>query len=376
MTKLPFVCAGLLLSTSAFAQSSVTLYGLIDEGFGWTNNAGGNKAYQMQAGYVAGDRWGLKGVEDLGAGLSAIFTLENGFDLNSGRLGQSGRMFGRQAYVGLTSQNFGTVTFGRQYDSIVDYVAPLTANGGYGGFIFSHPFDNDNLDNSFRVNNAVKYSSINYGGFKFGGLYAFSNQAGGFANNRLYSVGASYAGAGLAVAAGYLQANSGGVNAGGAIATDDTNFVAQRQQIWGAAVTYTFGQVMAGVNYEHTALKNPVGSVYFGALPLGSTFLKFDNFEVFGKYQVTPALQLMAMYNFTEGSLDDATGTTRPKWHQAGLQADYFISKRTDVYAQGVYQHVRQADGTVFNEAYIAGAAAPSSSTSQLVLRVGIKHAF
>lgn len=376
MNKLPFVCAGLLLSTSAVAQSSVTLYGVIDEAFGWTNNAGGNKAYQLQAGYVAGDRWGLKGVEDLGAGVSAIFTLENGFDHNSGRLGQSGRMFGRQAYVGLTSQNFGTVTFGRQYDSIVDYVAPLTANGGYGGFIFSHPFDNDNLDNSFRVNNAVKYSSINYGGFKFGGMYAFSNQAGGFANNRLYSVGASYAGAGLAVAVGYLQANSGGVNAGGAIATDDTNFVAQRQQIWGAAVTYTFGQVMAGINYEHTALKNPVGSVYFGALPLGSTFLKFDNFEVFGKYQVTPALQLMAMYNFTEGSLDVATGTTRPKWHQAGLQADYFISKRTDVYAQGVYQHVQQAGGTVFNEAYIAGAAAPSSGASQLILRVGIKHAF
>ncbi|MDI7047719.1 porin, partial [Escherichia coli] len=102
-------------------------------------------------------------------------------------------MFGRQAFVGLSSESYGALTAGRQYDSVVDYLGPLSLTGTqYGGTHFAHPYDNDNLDNSFRVSNSIKYQSINYGGFKFGGLYGFSNQAGGFSSNRAYSVGASY----------------------------------------------------------------------------------------------------------------------------------------------------------------------------------------
>ena len=59
------------------------------------------KLYQ---GNLQGSRWGLKGTEDLGGGLKAIFQLENGFDVNNGKLGQGGLLFGRQAYVGLTSR--------------------------------------------------------------------------------------------------------------------------------------------------------------------------------------------------------------------------------------------------------------------------------
>ena len=135
-TKLSIIGLSLLATTSAFAQSSVTLYGLIDEGIGFTNNSGGHKAWQMQSGWVAGDRWGVKGTEDLGGGYKAVFALENGFDLNSGSLGQGGRMFGRQAYVGVQTDRFGSITAGRQYDSVVDYLAPLTANGGYAGWPF------------------------------------------------------------------------------------------------------------------------------------------------------------------------------------------------------------------------------------------------
>jgi predicted porin len=376
MKKIFVGCASALVCAGSFAQSSVTLYGIIDEGFGFTNNASGAKAYQLQGGWVAGDRWGLKGTEDLGGGLSAIFTLENGFDVNSGALGQSGRLFGRQAFVGLSSAQIGTLTLGRQYDSIVDYLAPLTANGGYAGLSFAHPYDNDNTVDSFRVNNSIKYASPSFSGFRFGGLYGFSNQAGNFAANRVYSLGLSFTGAGLSFAATYLQANSGGANATGALATDDTNFIAQRQQTWGAAATYVFGSATAGLNYTHTGLKNPVSSVYFGALG-PANYLKFDNFEIYGKYQFTPSFSALAMYNFTEGSLDAATGHSYPKWHQVGLMADYYLSKRTDVYAQGTYQHVRGAQpDTVFDHAYITGSAAPSSSASQLLLRVGLKHTF
>jgi predicted porin len=84
----------------AHAQSSVTLYGLIDESVQFAHNtvdASGHNSNQvgLVGGNLQGDRWGLKGTEDLGGGLKAIFQLENGFDVNSGKLLQSGRMFGR-----------------------------------------------------------------------------------------------------------------------------------------------------------------------------------------------------------------------------------------------------------------------------------------
>lgn len=72
----------------------------------------------MQSGWLAGNRWGLKGNEDIGGDFSIVFPLENGFDLNSGTLNDGGREFGRQAFVGISSTRYGSLTFGRQYDSI------------------------------------------------------------------------------------------------------------------------------------------------------------------------------------------------------------------------------------------------------------------
>ena len=81
----------------------------------------------LSTGNLSGSRWGIKGKEELGNGLAAIFQLEDGFDITNGTSGQGGRLFGRQAYVGLSDTRFGTVTLGRQYDSVVDYLQPLTA---------------------------------------------------------------------------------------------------------------------------------------------------------------------------------------------------------------------------------------------------------
>ncbi|HKT92065.1 MAG TPA: porin, partial [Paraburkholderia sp.] len=149
-----------MLAPVAQAQSSVTLYGVIDEAFQFVHNADaeGNNLYRMQGGNLQGSRWGLKGTEDLGGGLKAIFQLESGFDINSGTSLQSGRLFGRQAFVGLTHQQYGTVTLGRQYDPVVDMVQPLTADN-YWGSTFATPGDVDNNDNSSRTNNAIKYLS-------------------------------------------------------------------------------------------------------------------------------------------------------------------------------------------------------------------------
>ncbi|RDT01126.1 porin, partial [Burkholderia contaminans] len=72
-------------ATPVFAQSSVTLYGVIDEGLNYTNNVGTGHVYEMASGYAQGSRWGLKGSEDLGGGMKAIFQIEDGFDVNTGR---------------------------------------------------------------------------------------------------------------------------------------------------------------------------------------------------------------------------------------------------------------------------------------------------
>jgi predicted porin len=367
----------------AFAQSSITLYGVIDEGINYTSNAGDKSAYQLESGYAQGSRWGLKGSEDLGSGLKAMFDLENGFDVNSGGLQEGGRIFGRQAFVGLTAANYGTLTLGRQYDSVVDYLAPTTANGNWGGYLLSHPYDNDNTDNSFRVNNTVKYMSPSFAGLQFGGTYSFSNET-GFANNRTYSLGGQYTNGGLLVGAAYLDANNPGLTTDGSIATDDANFISERLRIFGGGINYTFGAATVGFAYSNTNVGQPSASdtsVYVGAItpPNGGTLtaLKFQNFEVNGKYQFTPAFFVGVQYVYTAATMDATSGNENPKYHTFGLMADYNLSKRTDFYFQAAYQKVAgDKTDTVLDDAYIPGAAGASSSSNQVTVRAAIRHQF
>jgi predicted porin len=365
------------------AQSSITLYGVLDEGINYTNNAGDKSTYQLESGYAQGSRWGLKGSEDLGSGLKAIFDLENGFDVNSGALGQGGRMFGRQAFVGLTAANYGTVTLGRQYDSVVDYLAQSTANGSWGGYLLSHPYDNDNTDNSFRVNNTVKYTSPDFSGLQFGGTYSFSNDT-NFANNRQYSLGGQYTNGGLLVTGAYLQANGPGLTANGAIATDDANFISERLRIFGGGINYTFGAATLGFAYTNTNVGEPSAtdtSVYVGTItpPNGGTMtaLKFQNFEINGKYQFTPAFFVGVQYVYTAATMDATSGNENPKYHTFGLMADYNLSKRTDFYFQAAYQKVAgDKTDTVLDDAYIPGSAGVSSNSNQFAVRAAIRHKF
>src|SRR6195952_2928117 len=199
-----------LLGTAgaAQAQNSVTLYGVVDSGIGYVHNASGNeKLVGMINGNLSGDRWGMKGQEDLGGGLKAIFQLENGFDVGTGRLNQGGREFGRQAFVGLTGDNVGTVTLGRQYDPLVDMVQGLTADN-YWASVMGTPGDVDNYDNSSRVSNAVKYVSPNYAGLQFEGLYGFSNGAGTTGQGQTWSGAVTYNNGPLGLAAGYYYTSN------------------------------------------------------------------------------------------------------------------------------------------------------------------------
>ncbi|MDR5778794.1 porin [Caballeronia sp. LZ065] len=373
-----------VFASAAHAQSSVTLYGLIDAGITYTNNnvttAGGtgHSNFKATSGSVNGSRWGLRGAEDLGGGLKAIFTLENGFNIMNGTNGQGGREFGRQAFVGLSSTQFGSVTLGRQYDSVVDFVGPLALTGTqYGGTQFAHPFDNDNLDNTFRVNNSIKYTSANYAGFKMGAMYGFSNEAGGFADNRAYSVGASYNYGPLNVAGAYMQLNNVGSatnNIAGAVGNDNSPFTAGRQRIFGGGINYAFGPATVGFVFTQTMLDNATSlnnvATNAGNINLGDSHVRFTNYEVNGRYNLTPALSVAGAYTYT----DSRIAGEKPKFHQFSLQTAYALSKRTDVYLQGEYQHMTDDDGLPIG-ATINGVGM-SSSSNQVSATVGVRHRF
>jgi predicted porin len=383
MKKIPVALAvsAALAASAAHAQSSVTLYGLIDAGLMYTNNVnkGGTHGALIQAtsGNINGSRFGLRGAEDLGGGLKAIFVLENGFNVQNGKLGQDSRLFGRQAYVGLSSTQFGTLTLGRQYDSLVDFVAPLSGTAGtFGDTGFAHPFDNDNLNHSVRMSNAVKYTSNNYAGLKFGGMYAFSNNT-DFAVNRAYSAGASYNFGSLNLAAGYLQINGSNstTNTGGAVdlaestANGTGGFLlgANVQRVFGAAANYGFGPAVVGFVYTNSHFQ---GTNSFG---LNNGSMHFDNYEVNFKYALTPAVSLGVTDTYTDAHL---SGTTTygadPKWNQVNAQAVYSLSKRTDVYAEAMYQH---ATGSKY-VAFINTAGGASSTANQVVGTVGMRTRF
>jgi predicted porin len=364
-----------------FAQSSVTLYGVIDEGFNYTSNVGGNHEYELASGDAQGSRWGIKGSEDLGGGMKAVFQLENGFDVNSGKFQEGGREFGRQAFVGLADDRYGTVTLGRQYDSVVDYFAQTTANGNWAGYLFAHPYDNDNTDNSFRLDNAIKYASPNIAGFQFGGAYAFSNDT-NFANDRAYSFGGQYANGGLLVAAAYMQADNPGVTTGGAITTNDASFIAERMRVFGVGINYTFGPATVGLAYSNSNYKNPTANGYISTtapLIVGSTIntLKFQNLEVNGKYQITPSFYVGAEYVYTFENFQASSGNVKPNIQTVGLMADYNLSKRTDVYIQGVYQYVGGGKtNSVLDNGFVLGTDAQSTTSNQSVVRIALRHQF
>ena len=361
-----FGLIGLAYSCAVSAQGSVTLYGTIDTGISYSNNQLGHASYQMVSGVPVGSNWGLKGKEDLGNGLSAVFDLENGFNGANGASYENG-MFARQARMGLSSDKYGTVTFGRQYDTNVDFVSPYTSNGAWAGWYFSHPNDVDNTDNGFRINNSVKYVSAPIGGLTFGGLYSFGGVPGQFSKHSVWSAGAKYDTGTFSFGAGYLSVDSpatavdGYVNGAGYTNTVYGKYLAaaSRQNIWGAGGSYTIGSASILFSFTDTTFVNGQSG----------RNVSFRNAEAALGYHLTPALFLAGSYTYTFGQVN-ATDES-PKYHQINLMTDYHLSKRTDVYAMAVFQKAAGSAGV----AQITGFNA-SSTDRQLALRVGLKHTF
>jgi predicted porin len=370
----------------AQAQSSVTLYGLIDAGISYANHStagtGSSKIFKYDDGVSQGSRWGLRGAEDLGGGLKAIFTLESGFNSGNGTLGQGGAEFGRQAYVGISKSDVGSVTLGRQYSFSTDYLGGSYSIGGQtvaGNYAY-HINDVDQLTSS-RINNSIKFSSANFYGVTFGGMYGFSNAAGAFSgspttttagvttqgSSRAYSFGLNYASGPFSIGAAYTDIHFPG-SATPAFSTSIANVATG-----GSKDLRTFG---IGANYKIAAatLFALWTNTRFEAIS-GATS-KFNAYEAGAKYAFTPAVT--AGLGYTYMKLTDAA---QGKWQQVDASVDYALSKRTDVYVLGIYQHASGSNNGVDVQAQIGSSTSyfgtsGRGTNDQIAARVGIRHKF
>lgn len=389
----------------AQAKSSVTLYGIIDAGVSYINDVQveradgwygrrGKQLYGMSGIGLQQSRFGLRIVEDLGNGLKAVAVLENGFDINNGRAGQGGKLFGRQAFVGLAGDH-GSVTFGRQDNTFDDFVGSLQASDRWGPQT-AHP---GHVDEGDRLNNSIKYTSGNYNGFSFGGAYSFGNVPGRFSENRVFAVGAGYKYGPLALGIGFLKANNPNLSVYGNNADDKTqNHIgnagqagvqgntiysgyasAGELQVIGGGVNYQVGPALLGLVYTNTKFKN-LNDSGSGNLALTNPYgytgsVTFHNAEARIDYQLTSALTAGVSYSYTRGNAVIA-GANGAKYHQGNLGLDYSLSKRTDVYLIGSYQKASGTDSTALASRANIAELTPSNSPKQIAVRLGVRHKF
>ncbi|WP_395062809.1 porin [Paraburkholderia silvatlantica] len=342
------VCAAVVCSV-AHAQSSVTLYGLVDAGITYTNNAvsstGHGALVQFTSGSSQGDRWGVTGKEDLGGGLKAIFTLESGFQLSNGALAQSGLLFNREAFVGLDGR-FGTLTVGRQYDFIGDIfpaysIAGNTAAGILGWGIPAYAAGGYTLDNRLwgdNINNSVKYLSPTISGFSVGAMYGFGNVAGSLGTDSSMNFLLNYSHDGLAASLSYFKQHNATDSANLTEYAGGASYSLGKAQIFGVV---TDVQLSSGTKAR--ALTYDGGMTYF----------------------VRPDISLGAGFQFQERN--NGVGSA----NQVTIGADYFISKQTDVYFVGALAHDHGYGAQIE-----AALGSPSSTDFQTAARVGIRHKF
>lgn len=383
------------IALPVFAQSSVTIYGVLDEAVQLNTNAkqvvggtnvGGRQWSLDSLSGPYGSRWGIKGKEDMGGGLAAIFTLESGLNLNSGSFAQGGTAFGRQAFVGLSSQRFGTLTLGRQYDSVNDYLGAFEFGLASYGNGASHPGDIDNGGRTYRQDNSIKYASPTFSGLRFGGTVMLGGVAGSVSENSGYSVGVGYNNGPLGLGAVYQffknPSNAGAVLNGNANAVSPVTTTAfgsinsgylagaapaSSWQVIAAGGQYTFGSAAVGMMYSNVKYGN-IGR-FDGATAT------FNNVEVNGMYRLSPTFFVSAAYNYTKGNavsgdIGDQT------YHQFDALADYSLSKRTDLYVSGIYQIARGTSSTGAPAVANISQLGDSSNSHQALIRFGLRHVF
>lgn len=358
MRKALTVCfAGIsAFSGTVSAQSSVTLYGSIDNGVSYISDIGGKPLWRLHDGINKSNSLGIAGAEDLGGGRKALFRVESGFSASTGVLGQGGLIFGKQAFVGVAG-SAGQLTFGRQYDftTLLAKSLPCMQCGIYG-------VQNADLDrvSGQRLNNSIQYQSANWSGFKTGAMYALGETAPGATNRgRAVSASVEYAAGPVLLQLVATDINGAPVLSGvlgtrtflGTSTTTTPAVYVDKQRIIGAGVSWTAGPWHFASLLTRTQLTLGAQSGTDRVLHLGAD------------YRITPSLLVLG--KVTSDRFEDS------RWTGLNLGLNYQISRRTDLYLDLATQKASGA-GTRASIALVG----PSSDDRQTVTRVGIKHLF
>lgn len=371
------------------AQSGVTLYGVIDTPIEYVNHvaagaptadpvtgretrqAGGTRVGLQNNSGLSGSRWGVRGVEDLGGGLQALFALESGFGPADGRSDSGGRLFGRQAFVGLQFGEYGKLTFGRQYTSLTSTL------GNFSPLAFANLYEPifAEVGLNFREDNTVKYSG-NFGGLTAEAHWSFGagtgvlgtiplagngagESPGHFRDNSAYGAGLSYSAGPVGVAVAYDQWNPA-ITPGNAGAAKKV----------AVAGSYAVGPALFMVGYRWGR----------DADSAGRTLIR-DNYYWFGaSYQATHALQFLLAYYYDDVKsirVQPSSPQNNPAnpW-QLTFVTDYNLSKRTDIYLTMAYVKNSGLNFDTSAVAYVNGYALPPGGNSQVGVALGIRHKF
>lgn len=377
--KLKALALGVALAfpmmASAQSSTSVTLYGTVDTAIEyvsgiWDGSEKHSSVHFTNLTQSWPSHWGLRGSEDLGNGLKAVFTLESGFNTGTGTSGQGGRLFGRQAYVGLAG-DWGQLAFGRQYNMLMRSMlgADILGPNAYGmGTIDSY------IPNA-RMDNAITYMG-NFSGFKIGAAWARGrdtvNTGGPAARGcgvdytdssacGAWSAMLGYDAANWGVAAGYDVINGGDTSWGGGGLTNRDD----KDKRWNINGYVKFGDAKVGLIYLNR--KNEGGILSNAGAALGD---RSDLWTLNASYQVSPAVKLDGAVNYIR--YKDAAQSSKAWYYVA--RATYSLSKRTSVYTSVAYMNNRglsdlsAAGGT-------AGLRAEPGGNSTAVM-AGLRHNF
>jgi predicted porin len=343
------------LAGTASAQSSVTVYGIIDAGFVAERGAAAGSVNKLTSGVASGSRIGFKGTEDLGGGMSALFLLENGFSVDTGALGQGGLLFGRQAYVGLGG-GFGTVTLGRQYTP--QYLTLAFADPFGTGLAGDAANIMPNSGNAAsRMDNAVKYVTPDMSGITGELVYGFGEVANDNSAGRQFGAAVAYKGGPLGVRLGYHNRNNDTATVKNT--SDGKNTL--------LAATYDFGMAKAhaayGVNKGTNSsplrnTTNPFGSVVAPSASTDSADWLVGATIPFGASTV--------LVSYVHKNDKTAANQDASQW---AVGYRYALSKRTDLYTS--YAHISNKNGA----GYTVGSAIEAGSGDS-AFNVGVRHSF
>ncbi|HTJ92689.1 MAG TPA: porin [Pararobbsia sp.] len=343
---------------SAFAQSSVTLYGLIDTSVRYVNNTNANNdgTLAMGPGVETPSRFGLKGSEDIGGGTSVVFRLENQFQAWSGKLDNSNnQLFQRHSWVGLSNSQYGTLTLGRQqtpfFDMMGNIYDPMTVGDFWQDSYIYNP-----VGPFLFTNSSIKYTN-DIGGLHVEGMYGVGGVAGHDGEGSMYALTASYTLSSLSADVGFQQNDVQG----------------KKFNVINASVNYALTtqlKLLGGwVHSQDNTGTADLAMQQAGAptLPRVSPNRIDDALYVGSQWQATAplALTFAGYYDHARNAamLDGSLGVGIN--YSATVLAEYSLSKRTEVYGT--------VDFTRGNGAFFADYPGRNNQTG---VAVGIRNIF